>query len=184
GSYIRCQSSTLASATGSRPIAPPALLTRTSQRSSEAASASTDSWEVTSSVTGVIPGTSAASLSSRLRRRAPATTWKPSAASRRAVASPIPLLAPVTTTVFLMGFILPARPLDTPAVTLCRECRKNLDSCTSLGGGVGEATTGQPGRDDQHAHVTARPARHGRRGRDERVHRRVSQAARSPGCRG
>lgn len=40
------------------------------------------------------------SVSSRSVRRAPSTTYKPKRASRRAVASPMPLLAPVISTTF------------------------------------------------------------------------------------
>ena len=99
-SYIRAQSSTSASATGSRPNAPPALLTSTSQRGpTAAASASTDAASVTSQATA-----GAADLLGQRRRAGPrggrrATTSKPSAASARAVAAPMPLLAPVTTAV-------------------------------------------------------------------------------------
>ena len=73
-SYIHCQSTGLARSTGSTPIAPPALLTSTLTSGRSAANASTDAWSVTSSCTGRMPGTSAASCSSRSRRRAAATT--------------------------------------------------------------------------------------------------------------
>ena len=57
-----------------------------------------------------MPPISAASASTRSARRAAQNTWKPSAASCRAVAAPIPLLAPVTTAVRVsMGPILPGR---------------------------------------------------------------------------
>src|SRR5664280_2064594 len=97
-SYICCQSASLASATDSRPMAPPALLIRTAQSPTCSARVATEAGSVTSSVTARAP-VSAAKASSRSRRRAAATTSKPSAASRRAVAAPIPLLAPVTTAV-------------------------------------------------------------------------------------
>jgi hypothetical protein len=43
-------------------------------------------------------------------RRAAATTWNPSAASRRAVAAPIPLDAPVTTAIGRSGTLAVSRP--------------------------------------------------------------------------
>src|SRR5215467_6944221 len=101
-SYIACQSAGSATSTGSTPIAPPALLTSTETSSSESASEATEAGDVTSRVTGRMPGVDAASESSRSRRRAAATTSNPSAASRRAVAAPMPLLAPVTTAVRVM----------------------------------------------------------------------------------
>src|SRR5512139_2012576 len=101
-SYIARQSSGSDSATGCDPNAPPALLTRTcSVGPTFAASADTSSVEVTSQRTAV-PSISAASSWTRSARRAAQTTWYPSAARRRAVAAPIPLLAPVTTAVFWM----------------------------------------------------------------------------------
>src|SRR4051794_12759849 len=95
-SYIHCQSSMLVSAIGSRPSAPPALLTSTRHSGVASASAATDASSRTSTATAR-PSISLASASSRSSRRAAQTTSKPSAASLRAVASPIPLLAPVTT---------------------------------------------------------------------------------------
>src|SRR3954453_5822539 len=95
-SYIHCQSSMLASAIGSTPSAPPALFTSTRQPGTASASAATDSSSRTSRATAW-PSISFASASSRSTRRAAQTTSKPSVASLRAVASPIPLLAPVTT---------------------------------------------------------------------------------------
>ncbi len=103
-SYIHCQSATEPDSTGSSPRAPPALLTRrvTGPGAWAAASASpaTDSSEVMSQVTAVAcpPAAviSATRSVSRSARRAAASTWKPSAARRRAVAAPIPLDAPVT----------------------------------------------------------------------------------------
>ena len=80
--------------------APPALLTSTSSRGpTAAASAATDGG--VGDVAGHRRGrrSPAASGSIRSARRAAQTTWKPSAASARAVAAPIPLLAPVTTAV-------------------------------------------------------------------------------------
>src|SRR5690606_27301376 len=56
----------------------------------------TSSAEVTSQPTAV-PPISSASAAMRSRRRAAHTTCKPSRASARAVAAPMPLLAPVTT---------------------------------------------------------------------------------------
>jgi hypothetical protein len=72
------------------------LLTSTSTRSSAAANAATDPASVTSSGSARAP-IDDASASSRSTRRAPTTTSKPSAASRVAVAAPMPLDAPVTT---------------------------------------------------------------------------------------
>ena len=97
-SNIHCHPAGSPSATGSMPTAPPALLTSTSQPSSAAANSSTDAWSVTSSRTGRAP-ISPASSASRSSRRAATTTEKPSATSRRAVAAPMPLLAPVTTAI-------------------------------------------------------------------------------------
>ena len=85
------------SATGSRPSAPPALLTSRRQRG-HGVDEGVDRGGV-GDVEGVGGGADArpASVSSRSRRRAPITTSKPSAASRRAVAAPMPDDAPVTT---------------------------------------------------------------------------------------
>src|SRR6266705_1424624 len=111
-SYMACQSAGSAVETGSAPSAPPALLTSTATSSSESASDATEAGEVTSSGTARMPGVDAAKASSRSSRRAAATTEYPSAARRRAVAAPIPLLAPVTTAVPRSGMvtILPTSP--------------------------------------------------------------------------
>ena len=53
---------------------------------------------MTSQATAV-PPISAASASIRSARRAAQITWNPASASDRAVAAPMPLLAPVTTAV-------------------------------------------------------------------------------------
>ncbi|MDT4884654.1 hypothetical protein FQZ97_1208160 [compost metagenome] len=99
-----------AAETGASPIAPPALLTRTSSRGpTAAASAATDASEVTSHTTAR-PPISAASASIRSARRAAQTTSKPARARWRAVAAPIPLEAPVTTAMrVLMDSILDER---------------------------------------------------------------------------
>src|SRR5690348_1937636 len=91
-------------------MAPPALLTRTCSVSPPAAASSaTEAREVTSQVTAV-PPTSPASAATRSARRAAHHTAYPSRASARAVAAPIPLLAPVTTAVRrLTRLILPRR---------------------------------------------------------------------------
>src|SRR4051794_12578061 len=100
-SYIRRQSSASACATGSAPKAPPALLTsRLRVSPTLPASPATDAGSVTSQVTGV-PPISAASSSTRSARRAAQNTWNPASASFRAVAAPMPLLAPVTTAVLV-----------------------------------------------------------------------------------
>src|SRR4051794_11499634 len=101
-SNIRAQSATSASSTVAASTAPPALLTSTSTLSTAAASARTESSSVTSHTTAV-PPISRASSSIRSWRRAAQTTWNPSPASARAVAAPMPLLAPVTTAVRGMG---------------------------------------------------------------------------------
>ncbi len=95
-SNIQRHASTSASATGSSPFAPPALLTSTRQSGTAATKASTESWSVTSRRSAV-PSTSAATAAQRSTLRAPSTTAKPDAASARAVAAPMPELAPVTT---------------------------------------------------------------------------------------
>ena len=70
-SYIARHCSASASATGAEPNAPPALLTSTSSRSPTLeASAATDSSEVTSTVTGVPPISSASSATRSVRRAA------------------------------------------------------------------------------------------------------------------
>src|SRR5215467_9048760 len=58
-SYIACQSAGSACSTGSMPIAPPALLTSTSTSDTDAARSATDDSDVTSRVTGRIPGVEA-----------------------------------------------------------------------------------------------------------------------------
>ena len=96
-SYMWRHTAGSASVTCSSPKAPPALLTSRSSRSPTAdASASTWLASVTSHVTAV-PPISSASASIRSVRRATQNTWNPASASARAVASPMPLLAPVTT---------------------------------------------------------------------------------------
>ena len=103
-SYIHCQSAIFAAAMSSLPRAPPALLTsRVSSPPRESTvdtSVATSAGSVTSAVTAVAP-ISLASASRRSVRRAAMITWKPSAASRRAVAAPIPLDPPV---INAMGF--------------------------------------------------------------------------------
>jgi transcriptional regulator with XRE-family HTH domain len=82
----------------------PALPTYTSRRPCSATTASTTAtkarWSVTSRVRASALWPSAAidatTSARRSARRAVRTTWWPSAASRRAVAAPMPLLAPVT----------------------------------------------------------------------------------------
>lgn len=69
-SYICCHRAVSALAIGSRPSAPPALLTRTSQEPTEAAKDSTEAGSVTSRATAS-PPISTASASRRSRRRAP-----------------------------------------------------------------------------------------------------------------
>ncbi|KXW69092.1 hypothetical protein MPHL43239_02140 [Mycolicibacterium phlei DSM 43239 = CCUG 21000] len=67
-SHIHRQCSRLASATGSRPRAPPALLTSTSTRSSASASRDTACWSVTSATIAVPPISSARALIGASRR--------------------------------------------------------------------------------------------------------------------
>lgn len=78
-SYIVRQSAGSPVATGSAPMAPPALLTSTSQRSREAAKVSTAARSVTSRAYGVAARpaavSSAARASMRSLRRAVRTTW-------------------------------------------------------------------------------------------------------------
>ena len=70
-SYIDRHCSASASATGAEPNAPPALLTSTSSRSpTTSASAATDSSEVTSTVSGVPPISSASAVTRSVRRAA------------------------------------------------------------------------------------------------------------------
>src|SRR5690606_31652146 len=121
-SHIQRQSSSTASATGARPFAPPALLTSTSTRGSTVVNASTESSSVTSS-SRAVPPISSARVCSRSRRRAPTTTVKPGAARVRAVASPIPEDAPVTTAIrdpeeMLMPPIVMAQAADRGSAAL------------------------------------------------------------------
>ena len=77
----------------------PALLTSTSTRPNSALAKSTKALHVSRLVTSTarkraeppLAVMSATSVSSRSVRRAPTTTWAPRSASRRAVASPMPL---------------------------------------------------------------------------------------------
>ena len=100
---MRSHSSTGASTTGPRSITP-ALLTRMSSRpwlatvcatAASAAARSVTSASITDALAPPAPSSSASALS-RSPRRATSVTAAPSAASRRAVASPMPLDAPVT----------------------------------------------------------------------------------------
>src|SRR5438445_3256740 len=97
-SHIHLQLSSSASATWSRPRAPPALLTRTRTSGTCETNRRTDSLSVTSSGRAR-PPISPAIFSSRSRRLAPRTTSNPTPASARAVAAPIPADAPVTTAI-------------------------------------------------------------------------------------
>src|SRR4051812_25199630 len=198
-SNIHCQSAIEPPATGSMPCAPPALLTSTVTGAPSpvirSAIAATDSSEVTSQVTAVASGPiSLTNWSSRSARRAAATTWNPSVASRRTVAAPIPLDAPVTTAMFFMALHYPrARPasrtlgragVDTACmgkmnggVTVLIDVSSSPERTRSgkhPGFGLPDAAT------DRHplrAHVAARATGHRRRGRHERLHRRGLQAA-------
>ena len=84
----------------------PALLTSTSSRPNSVTAASARRWRSSRRVTSVARLTArpprsricCASWSRRSVRRAPSTTAAPRSASSRAVASPMPLLAPVTAT--------------------------------------------------------------------------------------
>src|SRR3954467_12328268 len=166
-SYIWRHSSLTASATGPEPNAPPALLTSTSRRSPTAAArAAADSSEVTSVATAV-PPISSATAPIRSTGRAARKTWKPASASRRAVAAPIPLLAPVTTAV-LMAVILHRRPPG-PATGVRRSARGGVRECIGYRGGCGPGEAqdkevvrgvGQASGDDQPAHLPTRPAGH------------------------
>src|SRR5581483_996425 len=99
-SYIVRHFSSSACAIGSRPSAPPALLTSSRQPSTCAQNCSTAAGSVTSRGRARARAPMAdATASRRSTRRAPSTTSKPSAARRRAAAAPIPLDAPVTTAV-------------------------------------------------------------------------------------
>src|SRR4051794_3242056 len=97
-SYICDQSASELSATRSSPSAPPALLTSTEQDSTASAKASTEAASVTSRGSARAPIPSATSVS-RSIRRAPMTTSNPAERRERAVAAPMPALAPVTTAV-------------------------------------------------------------------------------------
>src|SRR6266446_1273873 len=104
-SIMRSHSSTFNSSSNESGIRP-ALLTRTSSRPNRSCArlmnAATSSRLVTSSRSGSAAppafSSSAASVLSLSSRRAPSTTLAPCAARWRAVASPIPLLAPVIAT--------------------------------------------------------------------------------------
>src|SRR5215218_1195726 len=101
-SIMACQSSSRPSATGSRPTPVPALLTSRSAWPWRSRTAAAKAWTEAGSVTSrarVVAPTSSARAWRRSARRAPATTWKPARASRRAPAAPIPLDAPVTTAI-------------------------------------------------------------------------------------
>src|SRR5580693_607762 len=71
----------------------------------------TSSATVTSAWTNTPPASSAA-LSPAVTSTSTATTFAPSSANRRAVASPIPLPAPVTTAVRPSSLSIPAVSLD------------------------------------------------------------------------
>src|SRR5437899_1101113 len=114
-SHIARHFSSSASAIGSRPSAPPALLTRTRQLGTWPQKLSTEEASVTSRGSARAPESSAATASSRSRRRAPRTTSKPAAASPRAVAAPLPLDAPVTTAVPNM---VPSLPFELMSTTM------------------------------------------------------------------
>lgn len=137
--YMRSQSAMSASSTRSTPNAPPALLTSTSRRPPTASTRpATDSGEVTSHSTAV-PPISCAKAVRRSRRRAAQRTWRPSAASLRAVAAPIPLDAPVTTAVFVVlmpsSWHAPRGPVrtDRPLVPVIRVGRPGgRPSCAGL----------------------------------------------------
>ena len=117
----------------SAPKAPPALLTSTcSTGPTRSASAATDARSVTSHAVAT-PPISSASVSIRSVRRAAQCTRKPSAARRRAVAAPMPLLAPVTRAIRrLLG-----------AGTMVRLCRAASDG--RLAGRVGPSEDGRSG---------------------------------------
>jgi len=108
---MRFHSSTFSASSGESGITP-ALLMITSTRPKRCSAKSTKAWVssrlVTSSArqaaTPPRSPISATSFSSRSRRRAPSTTVAPWAASRRAVASPMPLLAPVMSTILPVMF--------------------------------------------------------------------------------
>jgi hypothetical protein len=107
-SIMRSQSSGSASWIGASPAASPAEFTSTSTSrhvsGSAPSAARTASRSRTSSVIASVPmpcscSSSSASASSRSPRRATSTSRSPAAANERAHASPMPLDAPVTTTV-------------------------------------------------------------------------------------
>jgi hypothetical protein len=102
-SYIERHFSSSAWATGSTPSAPPALLTSTESSGTVSASSATEWGSVTSSRIAR-PPISFASSSRRSSRRAAATTSNPALARARAVAAPIPLLAPVMTATSPLAF--------------------------------------------------------------------------------
>src|SRR5262245_7352743 len=108
-SYISRQFSSSASATGSRPSAPPALLTRTETSGRASATRATESGSVTSRCRARPPASRAIS-STRSRRLAAPTTLNPAAASERKAAAPLPLLGPVTRAVRPLQFIAGTLP--------------------------------------------------------------------------
>src|SRR3954469_13017829 len=115
-SIIRSHSSTGASTIGPSSITP-ALLMTVSSRPSSCAVRSTAAWACARSVTSASiasPPISPASASSRSLRRAATATVAPCAASARAVASPIPLLAPVTSATVSWSSLLMAPRVRPP----------------------------------------------------------------------
>src|SRR6185436_2012797 len=99
-SHMVRQVSSPASSMRSRPRAPPALFTsRWTTAGSSWTKAATLCASVTSSGSAVAPSGPATSRR-RSRRRAPTQSSNPACARARAVAAPIPELAPVTTAVF------------------------------------------------------------------------------------
>src|SRR3954447_5227248 len=129
-SYMPPQWCSSASAIGSGPSPPPALLTRTETSGRASASSATESGSVTSR-RSARPPTSRTTSSTRSRRLAAPTTSKPAPASDLTVAAPIPLLAPVTSAILSFPFkdeTLPGRkrrdPLRRPADRLEAACRR------------------------------------------------------------
>ena len=112
-SHIQRHWSLRAAARGSSPRAPPALLTSTSTRSRPAQKAATLLSSATSRTRASAP-IRAASSRTRSSRRAPRRRWNPSPASRVAIASPMPALAPVTTASGREGAAVPACPSAHP----------------------------------------------------------------------
>src|SRR3954451_11080901 len=115
-SIIRSHSSTGASTIWPSSITP-ALLMTVSSRPSSCAVRSTAAWACARSVMSASiasPPISPASASSRSLRRAATATVDPCAASARAVASPIPLLAPVTSATVSWSSLLMAPRVRPP----------------------------------------------------------------------